>query len=226
MKSKQASPKNLKENEFFGIVEGSKYRKRWKRVNTVLSVAMAVITLGLLILPAITQNSGDDPVNPSAYSLTENTLSMSDGATTGNRISDPVTLNDWRKYFGADENGNISTEFAGGIRNDKSVTTSTLTYGKAGGSESTLSANPGNFLVGLSTMASTQTVAGMKSAPVDVMFVLDLSSSMYNSSNVDPTTVINMVDAVNKSITHLNELNPNNRVGVVVYYGYGYVDKQ
>lgn len=68
-------------------------------------------------------------------------------------------------------------------------------------------------------MASNMTVTGMANVPTDTMMILDLSSSMYDGSRRTTATVQTMLTSVNDSITRLQNLNANNRVGVVVYYG-------
>ncbi len=148
---------------------------------------------------------------------------------TYRRTTDYVTLNDWQTSFINDDN-NINTSRAGGVFMDKSVTASYVEYDNGKGDIGRVEADSGKFLVGLSTIGSTQAVAGVESAPTDVMFVLDMSSSMYtvdgSSSARDPSTVKLMVEALNESIAQLNSLNENNRIGIVLYWGYHTVTEQ
>lgn len=54
---------------------------------------------------------------------------------------------------------------------------------------------------------------------VDVVFVLDISGSMFNNSSRMTTKFIPMINAVNKSINSILSYNYSNRVSVVVYSG-------
>ncbi len=162
--------------------------------------------------------------------LVASEINMGEGMNTDRQKSDPVTVNDWKYYLPSDK-GDFDTEYAGGIINDKSVTTTVVTYKNEDGVTGTITANEDEFLVGLSTMGSTQTVSGVKSAPTDVMFILDMSSSMYGGGSTSAAerhtrNVQPMVDALNKTIANLNYLNEYNRIGVVIYYGYSNVITQ
>lgn len=57
--------------------------------------------------------------------------------------------------------------------------------------------------------------------PLDVVFVLDISSSMLQTDNDNTTRVQDMVEATNVAISKLME-NKNNRVSVVLYNSYVY----
>ncbi len=144
---------------------------------------------------------------------------------TYRRTTDYVTLNDWRESFINDEN-NINTSRAGGVFMDKSVTAGSVTFDNGAGSSGSVSADSGKFLVGLGTIASTQSAAGVESAPTDVMFILDLSSSMYSGETRTDKSVSALVDALNTSIDTLNGLNNYNRIGVTVYFGNSTTDDQ
>lgn len=130
---------------------------------------------------------------------------------TDTRVSDPSTMNDWTMLYGEQV---LSTEFAGGVWTDKSVFTSVDAFENTG---IVWEASGNNFLVALSAIASTESVTGLASVPTDTMMVLDISSSMYPQRN--PATIQTMLNAVNESIANLQQLNENNRVGVVIYYG-------
>ncbi len=135
---------------------------------------------------------------------------------TDNKIADPGTLNDWKDFFGPDVK---DTTFAGSVWSDKSVFNSVEEYLAATDEQENPSTfglsltDPNNFLVSLSTIASSKSVEGFSTLPSDTLLVLDLSASMTSSTNY----VIPMVQAANDAITKLQELNANNRVGVVAY---------
>ncbi len=126
---------------------------------------------------------------------------------TDSRIADPATMNNWINYF-LPENGDISTETAGGIWTDKSVFTDASAF------EGITMDSADGFLVALSALASNMTVTGMSSVPTDTMLVLDVSGSMNDSNN---GVAAELVEAANTSIHSLLTANSLNRVGVVLY---------
>ncbi|MBQ8803956.1 MAG: VWA domain-containing protein [Tyzzerella sp.] len=103
-----------------------------------------------------------------------------------------------------------STEFVGRIWTDKSVDTI---------------ADSQNLQVTYSALATGQSVTGKTAAPLDVVFVIDISGSMVNGSSGMPdangnrtyTRMKYTVDAVNESIREIMAMNENTRVGVVVF---------
>lgn len=129
------------------------------------------------------------------------------------RVVDTATTDDWQKLFGEDID---DTSGAGSIWGDKSVFTSPdRINGYINGTASDISMLNAdeNFLIALSAIASNKTVVGYSSIPTDTMLVLDLSNSMSSAA------LQNMMSAANDAIRRLNELNRNNRVGVVLYAG-------
>ena len=137
---------------------------------------------------------------------------LTGSATPSDRGADPSTMDGWKEIFLADP---ISTENAGKVWTDKSVFTDASAFAGTGITRK----NPDSFLVALSAMASNMSITGLSNTPTDTMMILDLSSSMYNGYDRNPTTVQTMLAAVNSSIDQLQQLNRHNRVGVVIYYG-------
>ena len=136
---------------------------------------------------------------------------------TGNKIADPGTLNDWKLFFGPDKK---DTTYAGSVWTDKSVFNTVGEYltatDEADDNISLSLSDPNNYLVALSAIASSKSVEGFSTLPSDTILVLDLSGSMVQGGD----SVTPMVQAANSAITKLQELNANNRVGVVAYsYG-------
>ncbi len=125
------------------------------------------------------------------------------------KVSDPSTMDSWKDLFDPDV---YNTENAGVVWTDKSVFTSANAFGKYGITMD----NENAFLASLSLIASNKSVTGISTAPTDTMIVLDLSSSMYSSG---PETVNTMVNAVNQTLTQLQAMNINNRVGVSIFFG-------
>ncbi len=133
--------------------------------------------------------------------------------SSGGKVVDNATLDDWKTVFDAD-----STRNAGGVWTDKSVFSSV--GGFTGATAETESYSPvmvdetNNFLVALSAIASNKSVTGYASIPTDTILVLDMSSSMRNSGSID-----DLAAATNSAIKTLIGVNKNNRVGVVLYSG-------
>lgn len=128
------------------------------------------------------------------------------------RVADLSTMDSWKTTFLPDP---LNTENAGAVWTDKSVFTDDDAFASTGISQT----NEDSFLVALSAMASNMSVTGVSNVPTDTVMILDLSSSMYDGSDRDPSTVRTMLSSVNASIKRLQSLNENNRVAVVVYYG-------
>lgn len=96
-----------------------------------------------------------------------------------------------------------STEFAGRIWTDKTVA----------------EAADNNFTIKYSALATSKAVTGQTNAPVDVVFVIDISGSMLDPmSNTDNTRrIIAAVDALNASIEAVMSMNDYTRVAVVAF---------
>lgn len=120
---------------------------------------------------------------------------------------------------------NASTEHVGRIWTDKSVFAGDVTVPVSQGTPLTVTLNEdGNrgedFLVSYSLLAVSQSIAGSTQAPVDVVFIIDISGSMSNSgSKMDNnySRIYNTTVAVNEAIDTLMVANPRNRVAVVVF---------
>lgn len=110
-----------------------------------------------------------------------------------------------------------STEYAGRIWTDKSVDTANQTY-----NNQTVSLGEGeDFLVTFSALATSKSVTGSASAPVDVVFVIDTSGSMDTSMG-NGNRLYNAVVALNNSVKEVLSMNPNNRVGVIAFNSTSY----
>jgi len=143
-------------------------------------------------------------------------------ATDDNRITDPVTWNNWQRVMGSSVG---TTANAGGVWTDKSVFKTddqTLQEYFADVDGLTVDDKDNNFLVALSAMASNKSIIGYSHAVTDTILVLDISNSMryaqWGESSSDRNDVVQpMIDATNAAITELLKLNKLNRVGVVLY---------
>ena len=148
--------------------------------------------------------------------------------TTGGQTVDDHTLDQWKQYFGQQQNHpnrvNLSTEFAGGVWTDKSVfdpanLPAQLTGATYNGTGVSIADEGDNFLVALSAIASNKEIVGYSTIPTDTVLILDLSSSMRSADDNRGSAVDELVEATNKAITDLLRLNRNNRIAVVVYAG-------
>ncbi len=172
---------------------------------------MSIVLCVALLITYIPTTSLAAPVTD-----TEVSVPAYDGAAT--KVADRPTVNDWHEFFGKDV---ADTHGAGMVWTDKSVFTSVDDYLEATAeneNKSTLGLvmddEENNFLVALSTIASSKSVEGYSTLPTDTMLVLDLSVSMVSNQAVSA-----MIQSANNAITTLQELNANNRVGVIAYSG-------
>ncbi len=179
------------------IIRKHDLRRRLISVLCILSLVVGAGVSLMLTLPGMTASY--DPVLKNGVSEV---------------LTDPMTNNAWIDYFKIG-NGTYDTEFVGSIWTDKTVTTSYENYQ----GEVVAKADDGNMLGVLSAIGSSMAITGRIYTPIDVMLILDLSSSMYGASTPSPTVIQRMVDAVNESVTTLLSLNDYNRVGVTIYYG-------
>lgn len=138
----------------------------------------------------------------------------------GIKIADLDTSNKYSESLG----DNASTEYSGRIWTDKSVYTGDITFDVFGGGKSTVKLNENNtgedFLVAYSALATSKSESGQTQAPVDVVFIIDISGSMSNNaSRMDNglSRIANTVSAVNASIETLMAMNENTRVAVVTF---------
>ncbi len=139
------------------------------------------------------------------------------------RVSDHESIDYWKGYFSNGQydsdvwSSTISTQNAGAVWTDKSVfvPNSTITID---GVTVPVADTGDNFLISMSVMASNKTVRGYEYIPTSTMLVLDVSASMGNGTNGNRSWD-EMVEAANKAIDTLLNLNENNLVGVVLYSG-------
>lgn len=119
-------------------------------------------------------------------------------------IADPDTIRRHDQVYGND------TENAGKVTVGKSVSDEAVTIAY-GNTNETFTPADDNFIVTVSQTAQVLGLAAESAAPVDVVFVLDTSSSMSGGR------AESMVTAANAAISSLMAANENNRVGVVAF---------
>ena len=165
------------------------------------------------------------------------------GATTGvtGRDADPPTTDTYDQYLlgGKDGPNGSGSRYAGRIWSDKTV----IAYDEEskGASISLDMASDGyaggvttdeDFLHVFSVLGSNQVVNGETTSPLDVVILLDISTSMTTRIDREGNTFMDENDALHKLIDTTNDfidrlmggdpnhtVHPENRVGVVVYGG-------
>ncbi len=138
-------------------------------------------------------------------------------AGTVNTIVDLDTSAKYTESLG----DNASTEYSGRIWTDKSVYANNVSFVTFNGGISPITKEADeDFLIAYSALGTSKAVSGETHAPVDVVFIIDISGSMSNSdSRMDNglSRIANTVTAVNASIDKLMSMNNYTRVAVVVF---------
>ena len=148
-------------------------------------------------------------------------FSQSNAVYASENTADPSTAMNYQETYNQGY-----TQYAGRIWTDKSVGT-TAEYG---GQDFELEDGE-DFLVTFSALSSAQTIKSQTASPIDVVFVLDFSTSM--TWGVDSQKVSNpdgsdsrikyLVDSLNNTIDTLVNANENNRIGIVTFNRVGRV---
>ena len=148
---------------------------------------------------------------------------------TSGHIADVDTTTEYDRFLGE----NHSTQYAGRVWTDKSVSTGNVTFSpREGDTESApvTVENDSDFLVTYSALATSQQITYLPKIPVDVVFVLDFSASMcwgvdsreVSRDDGSDSRIKYMVDALNETIHTLAEDNPQNRIGIVYFNRIGH----
>lgn len=148
---------------------------------------------------------------------------------TSGHVADTGTMAEYDRFLGE----NHSTQYAGRVWTDKSVSTGDVTFSPREGdteSQPVTVENDSDFLVTYSALATSQQITYLPKIPVDVVFVLDFSASMcwgVDSQQVSrddgsDSRIKYMVDALNETIHTLAEDNPENRIGIVYFNKVGH----
>ena len=122
-------------------------------------------------------------------------------------VADTDTRSDYTSVLGANE----STQYNGRVWTDKSVSTGDMNYSGDAGSDF-IAKGDSDFLIAYSALATSTSVTGEASVPMDVVFVVDFSGSMTDGGKIN-----DLVDALNDSMESLMEMNAENRIAVVRY---------
>lgn len=197
---------------------GTTIRKAWGGVLLVVAALVLVLSSTSPAYADDTQSSAnafgarvtsvmEDAYQPALDALSGDIITMSIAAPNAREV-DPDTRNTYSDMLA----GENSTRYDGRVWTDKTVTAGPVSFtGDAGENTIQLSEN-GEFLVTYSALATSTSITGKASVPVDVVFIIDNSTSMYNSDSLGDT-----FDAVNESIHTLMQGNSESRVAVVLY---------
>ncbi len=157
-----------------------------------------------------------------------------DGSSKYDRISDNNTMEDYKDQLIDEDPNGRGSRYAGRVWADKSVEANnakgTFNLGlkeEDDGVTTNVGLNT-DFLHIFSTLGSSQVVDRESTKPLDVVLLLDISSSMTRLTNSRMDTNDSLHKVLNEANTLIDQLmgndpehpvHPNNRVGVIVYGG-------
>ena len=154
-----------------------------------------------------------------ALSLVVGSLLQSVNTVSAEKVSDSSTRLEYQTALGE----NQSTQYNGRIWTDKSVSSTDVEFtgdvNDGNGYTVTLGQDE-DFLVTYSALATSTAISGQSQAPLDVVFVIDISGSMSNDDSYmdnGQRRIEVLVDALNDSIETLMAMNEYNRIAVVSY---------
>lgn len=174
--------------------------KRLIRTRHVWHRMTAVLICMVMVLGMVFQTT--------AYSAdTEKGTEKAQKEEAVTKTADESTINDWQQYFENEKD----TSNAGRIWTDKTVSDGTITVNETGQAVEKMDAD--NFQISLSAMGATESIKKIGVTPVDVMLVLDISASMWGDA------VEKLIASMNLLIKEVLELNPNNKIGCVLFSG-------
>ena len=170
--------------------------KMWKRVlSVVLSLALVLSYIPAMVSGAVPR-------------------------TVVNAVADPGTASTWESMMGTDADGN---RYAGRVWVDKSVykngdTAVLNTGGQEGSSFQVSLAEDEAFQIVFSALGSTMTTTetNASTGPMDVVLVLDTSTSMDDEDSQGVTRLERTIEAANALLADLLTI-PNVRIAIVTY---------
>ena len=134
---------------------------------------------------------------------------MGGSATTvGPKWVDSPTAIRYGEALGSSE----STRYNGRVWADKTVYDGDVTIGESGEDTGKILIGDNDFLISYSLISMTTVVSGQSVVPLDVVFVIDMSSSMADDGKIEQT-----VSALNQALKTLMGGHPDTRVAVVTY---------
>lgn len=132
----------------------------------------------------------------------------SSAATVGAKWVDSRTDMTYEEALGGSE----STQYSGRVWADKTVYQSDVDLGLPGEVNDNISIGDSDFLIEYSLLAATAAVSGQSAVPLDVVFVIDLSTSMVAEDKIGKTVI-----ALNQAVDTLMNGHPDTRIAVVTY---------
>lgn len=127
------------------------------------------------------------------------------------KVTDATTANNYLTVLGNRSDGG---RYAGRVWTDKSVYQEGMKSIDGIQTNISLDEKEGEeFLIAFSALGSSRILRGEATTPVDLVLILDVSTSM------DSDTMTKLVTQTNRLINQLMDINASNRVGVVVYGG-------
>lgn len=134
------------------------------------------------------------------------------GSHLYDKVADSATFNDYLHIFGTNQDGG---RYAGRVWTDKSVHATNLEeIDRIHNANITLDSSKNEeFLISFSALGSSRSVKSADTIPIDLILVLDTSTSMSLSSMNELT------EQTNSLIEQLMHINKNNRIGIVTFAG-------
>ena len=129
-------------------------------------------------------------------------------ATVGEKWVDSPTDIGYNEALGSSE----STRYNGRVWADKTVYDKNVLIGESGEVTGEVAIGDDDFLISYSLLSATTVVSGQSVVPLDVVFVIDFSSSMAEDMKIEQTVV-----ALNQAVKTLMNGHPDTRIGVVTY---------
>lgn len=161
----------------------AKSKKKKRSLRAVLAGAVAMATAGAILFSTLTPST----------------------ALAASVKADEGTKDNYDEVLG----GAYDTENSGQLWADKSVST---TGTNVSGSQVIKKNEDADFQIIYSLLGTEEQIMGQTSAPIDLVFVIDVSGSMVEASRMK-----NTVEALNNSMDKVLKMNENARVGIMAF---------
>ncbi len=161
----------------------AKGRKKKRSLRAFLAGAAAMVTAGAILFSTLTPST----------------------ALAASAKADESTKDDYNEVLG----GAYGTENSGQLWADKSVST---TGTSVSGSQVIEKNEDADFQITYSLLGTEEQILGQTAAPIDLVFVIDVSGSMVNASRME-----NTVNALNNTMDKVLKMNENARVGIMAF---------
>lgn len=169
----------------------------WRGWKALVALMLTGVMLTQAVLPVWAEEADTTPVETTQVEDT--------------RVVDTINAFDYEDYLGDP----LSTEYSGRVWADKWVSKNNvdLNFPSTVEAHDEVKLPEGeDFLVGYSLHTASTAVSGQSAVPLDVVLVIDVSTSMLKNNKIWKT-----VDALNETMESLLESNPQTRVAVVTY---------